>query len=108
MPGIQLPIGIDTVNPVPADFKYGPYASTATAIAAIPLALRFDGLTVQITGTGEYHWLAADLSNAGLIPKTGTGFLLPIVRYVYLVNDPSDAVRMGGSPSNTYTTYQTA
>jgi len=36
MPGVQLPIGIDTVNPVPADYKYGPYANTAAAIAAIP------------------------------------------------------------------------
>ena len=56
MPGIQLPIGIDTVNAVPADFKYGPYASTAAAIAAIPQVLRFDGLTVKITGLGEYWW----------------------------------------------------
>ena len=106
MAGIQLPIGIDTVNPVPADFKYGPYVDVATAVAAIPLALRFDGLTVQITGLGNYWWLAADLSNAGLVPKGS--FAPPIVRYVYLVQDASDAARMGGSSNNVYTTTQTA
>jgi hypothetical protein len=33
---------------------------------------------------------------------------LPIVRYVYLVRDASDALRMGGTASNVYTTFQTA
>ena len=109
MPGVQLPIGIDTVNPVPADYKYGPYANTAAAIAAIPQVLRYDGLTVQITGSGEYHWLAADLSDLGLIPKTGGGGAeLPIVHYVYLVEDASDAALMGGVGSNVYTTAQAA
>jgi hypothetical protein len=36
------------------------------------------------------------------------GSSLPIVRTVYLVQDVSDAVRMGGVASNTYTTFQTA
>jgi len=84
MPGIQLPIGIDTVNAVPADFKYGPYASTAAAIAAIPQVLRFDGLTVKITGLGEYWWLTADLTNTGLIPKTGGGGLTNPVCFLNL------------------------
>lgn len=70
---IQLPSGLDIVNPVPVDFKYGPYASTAAAKAAIPLALRYDGLTVQVTGTGEFHWLAADLTDPGLVAKGGSG-----------------------------------
>ena len=110
MPGVQLPIGIDTVNPVPADYKYGPYANTAAAIAAIPQVLRYDGLTVQITGTGEYHWLAADLTDPGLIPKTGgaSGAELPIAQYVYLENDASDQTRMGGTGSNVYITAQAA
>ena len=33
---------------------------------------------------------------------------IPIARYVYLVQDASDAARMGGTLSNTYTTFQTA
>jgi len=84
MPGIQLPIGIDTVNAVPADFKYGPYINTAAAIAAIPQVLRFDGLTVKITGLGEYWWLTADLTNTGLIPKTGGGGLTNPVCFLTL------------------------
>jgi hypothetical protein len=44
----------------------------------------------------------------GTLIQGGTGTSLPIVRYVYLVQDSSDAVRMGGTPSNTYTTFQTA
>jgi hypothetical protein len=44
----------------------------------------------------------------GTLIQGGTGTSLPIVRYVYLVRDSSDAVRMGGTPSNVYTTFQTA
>jgi hypothetical protein len=44
----------------------------------------------------------------GTLIQGGTGTSLAIVRYVYLVQDSSDAVRMGGTPSNTYTTFQTA
>lgn len=33
---------------------------------------------------------------------------LPIERYVYLVQDTSDATRMGGTAANTYTTFQAA
>lgn len=36
------------------------------------------------------------------------GVRKPVVRYVYLVQDLSDAARMGGTSDNTYTTYQTA
>lgn len=32
----------------------------------------------------------------------------PIVRYVYLIPDASDATRMGGTAANVYTTFQTA
>ncbi len=109
-PGLNLPYGIDPVNAVPVDANYGPYASVAAAKAAVPLALRYDGLTVQITGTGEYHWLDADLSDSGLVAKTGGGGGggLPKVRYVYLVQDASDATLMGDAVGNAYTTFQAA
>jgi hypothetical protein len=68
-PGLNLPFGIDPVNAVPVDAMYGPYASLAAARSAIPLSLRYDGLTVQITGLGNYYWTAADLSDTGLIAK---------------------------------------
>jgi len=97
MPGIQLPIGIDTVNPVPADFKYGPYATVAAAKAAILLALRFDGLTVQITGLGNYWWLAADLSDAGLTPKTAGGNAPVPITYAALLALQTGAVLISGT-----------
>lgn len=43
-----------------------------------------------------------------LIQASSLGTSLPIVRYVYLVQDPADALRMGGNAGNTYTTFQTA
>lgn len=109
-PGIQLPDGIDVLNPIPADKKYGPYASLAAAKAAIPQSLRYDGMTVQITGLGNYWWLQTDLTDSGLIPKNSGsgGSSLPIAKYVYLVEDPSDATLMGGAASNVYTTAQAA
>lgn len=73
MPSIQLPSGLDILNPVPVDFKYGAYANVADAKTAIPLALRYDGLTVMITGSGEYWWQQADLTDTGLLPKGGGG-----------------------------------
>jgi hypothetical protein len=72
---LELPFGIKVLDDTPLDALYGPYADTAAAIAAIPQAIRYDGLTVQITGTGEYHWLAADLSDTGLVVKGGGGSL---------------------------------
>ena len=44
----------------------------------------------------------------GTLIQGSSGTSLPIVRYVYLVQDSSDAVRMGDVASNTYTTFQAA
>ena len=108
MPGIQLPIGIETVNPVDADYKKGPWPTVAAALAGIPLPLRYNNLNFYVVGDpNEYYWLDTDLSNAGLLTRNNGG-ALPIVRYVYLVQDASDATRMGGTLSNVYTTFQTA
>lgn len=70
MAEFQLPISIDITNPIPVDKKYGPYSTVAAAKTAIPIAVRFDGLTVMITGSGEYWWRASDLTDTGLIQKT--------------------------------------
>jgi len=107
-PGLNLPYGIDPVNAVPVDSNYGPYADVAAAKAAVPQALRYDGLTVMITGTGEYWWLAADLSDSGLIVKSSPGMLLPVTRDVYLVGSSTEATRMGGASNNVYYTFQAA
>lgn len=85
-----------------------PYASVAAANAAIPITRRAIGLTVLIGGT-EY-WYQFGINDPDLVIKsaTGAGSSLPIVRYVYLVQDAGDATLMGGVPSNVYTTFQAA
>lgn len=110
-PGLNLPYGIDPVNPVPVDSKYGPYTDLAEAKSSIPLSLRYDGLTVNIIGTGEYWW-TSDLSDTGLAVKggggSGGGSELPIAAEVYLVGSATDQTRMGGTAANVYTTFQEA
>lgn len=70
----QLPIPIKLTNPTALDYYAGPWPSLAAARAAVPVPVRYDGLTVKIIGQGEYWWLEADLSDAGLITKsTGSG-----------------------------------
>jgi len=109
MPGIQLPIGIDTVNPVDADYKRGPWPSIAAGKAAIPLALRYNNLSFYVVGDpNEYYWLDTDLSDSGLLIRSSSSASIPKVRYVYLVQDASDALLMGGAANNVYTTSQTA
>ena len=67
---LTLPYSIKVNNPVPLDYYYGPWADVATAKSSVPEAIRYDGLTVMIAGVGEYHWLAADLTDTGLVAKT--------------------------------------
>lgn len=70
--GLELPEAIATVNPVANIHKaYGPYASVALAIAAIPANLRAVGLTVGIIESGkvrEYWWKEAT-TDVALVAK---------------------------------------
>lgn len=77
---------------------------------------KIDLTAVPNPPTGQFV-IAYDLDNvlkqkdsAGVITPIGGGGggTLPIVRYVYLVQDASDATLMGGITSNVYTTFQTA
>jgi hypothetical protein len=65
---VNLPGSIKVLNPFPLDYWRGPWANLAAAKAGVPLGARFDGLKVKITGDGEYWWLAADLTDTGLVP----------------------------------------
>jgi len=75
----ELPYPYRRTTPGPTDFYYTPlggalgYASHAQACAKVPPAMRSDGLTVLLTGKGEYWWLAPDFSDAGLVPKQSGG-----------------------------------
>lgn len=73
---VELPGSIKIVNPVPTDYTYGPFTTLAAARSAVPLALRYDGLTVQITGSGNYWWLNGDLTDTGLIVKIPVGTMV--------------------------------
>lgn len=88
-------------------YNYGPYASLAAAKTAIPLTERYDGLTVRVTGAGDYNWLQADLTDAGLIAKSSVSSLFT-ARAVYLVADANDVIKMGGAANNVYNTAQAA
>jgi len=84
-----------------------PYVSIAAANLAIPISQRALGLTVLI-GSDEY-WYKAGITDPDLVLKSIVGVAsLPIVQYVYLVADASDALRMGGVASNVYTDMQSA
>lgn len=74
MAGIQLPIGIETVNPVDADYKRGPWASIAAGLAGINIAVRYNNLSFYVIGDpNEYYWLDTDLSDAGLLTRSTGG-----------------------------------
>ena len=74
--GIQFsgPILVGLNQPV--DVKYGPYATTAAALAEIPLTMRHIGLTVGINdavnGLKEY-WFKDGTANADLVLKAEGG-----------------------------------
>lgn len=73
--GIELSAGIVVGAAKPVDAKYGPYASTAAALADIPAALRYSGLTVGVVfpdGVKEY-WFKLGTQDSNFIEKTTAG-----------------------------------
>ena len=72
--GIELSAGIVVGSNKPIDAKYGPYASTAAALAAIGSALRHKGLTVGIEASGAVveYWFRDGVANADLVEKITT------------------------------------
>ena len=70
---------------------------------------RKQSMLVFVISDLHFYQLQADLLTwTDLGTSLGGGFAPPVVRYVYLVAEISDALRMGGSANNTYTTFQTA
>lgn len=70
---------------------------------------RVQGMLVFVISDLHFYQLQTNLLTwTDLGTSLGGGFAPPIVRYVYLVQDASDAARMGGAVNNTYTTFQSA
>jgi hypothetical protein len=69
--GIELSAGIVVGAARPLDAKFGPYASTATALADIGPALRYKGLTIGIeSGTAVIeYWFRDGTTNADFVEK---------------------------------------
>lgn len=97
--GIQFsgPILVGLNQPV--DVKYGPYATTAVALAEIPLTLRHIGLTVAIndtaTGLKEY-WFKSGTANSDLVLKDSGGGST----YVHPTGDGNQHVPATGTTNN--------
>lgn len=71
MAKLELPDGIKIVNPKPVDAYYDndgvPYASVVAANAAIPVAIRYRGLTINVAG--EEYWYKAGTADINLVLK---------------------------------------
>jgi hypothetical protein len=75
--GLQLPFGIQPVNPVPVDAWSGPFSGTpdtleaalAVANAAIPTAVRFQSMEVRLIvgGTARKFWYRDGVSDGDLV-----------------------------------------
>ena len=73
---LELPFGIQPVNPVPVDFWSGPYTGALTqeaidsANSGIPSAVRFQSLEVRlvINGVAEKYWYATGIADTDLSP----------------------------------------
>jgi hypothetical protein len=69
--GIELSAGIVVGAAKPIDAKYGPYASTAAALADITSALRYKGLTIGIESGSAVveYWFRDGITNADFVEK---------------------------------------
>jgi len=84
-PGLELPFGIQPVNPVPVDAWSGPYSGSigndtiagalATANATIPSAIRFQSMEVRIVvaGIAYKYWYRNGVADSDLILFSSTG-----------------------------------
>lgn len=70
---LGFPFGFRVANPEPLDNKYGPYATTAAAIAAVLAGERYIGLTVNVAGV-EYWWKDATGDVDLVIKSMGGGW----------------------------------
>lgn len=72
---LNLPFGINVLNPKPLDAKYyntsgTAYTNTAQVISQLTSGLRYEGLTVNVAGT-EY-WFYGGVADGNLVAKVGS------------------------------------
>jgi len=73
--GLQLPFGIQPVNPVPVDTWSGPYSATtaldavALANSSIPAAIRFQSMEVRliVSGVAKKYWYRDGVADVNLV-----------------------------------------
>jgi hypothetical protein len=69
--GIQLSSGVVVGSPKPIDAKYGPYDTTALALADLSSGLRYQGLTVGIKSGNSVveYWFKDGVDNSHFVEK---------------------------------------
>lgn len=84
-PGLEIPFGVQPVNPVPVDSWSGPYSGSigndtfagalAAANASIPSAIRFQSMEVRIIVGGQAYkyWYRDGIADSDLIQFSGGG-----------------------------------
>jgi hypothetical protein len=106
-PGLQLPYGVQPVNPVPVDSWSGPYIASTLAVAlqdakdSIPLDVRFRSMEVRlvVNNVSFKYWFKNGTTDPDLIPfSAGATSSVNVVtgntnagnaadtNYIYLVN----------------------
>ena len=67
--GLQIPFGVQPVNPVPVDAWSGPYDSVEQALLSIPIEIRFPTMEVRVlSDTGnEIYWFRNGIGDGDLI-----------------------------------------
>lgn len=72
---LQLPFGIEVLNPLPVDEKYlkvgVPYTSILDVNTTIPIGIRHVGLTVNISG--DEYWYKNGINDVDLVVKSSGG-----------------------------------
>lgn len=79
--GLQLPYGLQPVNPAPVDAWSGPYigatplAAKAAALSAIPAGVRFQSMEVRliIGGVSKKYWFRDGTSDSDLVEFSAGG-----------------------------------
>lgn len=76
--GIELSAGIVVGAAKPIDAKFGPYATTAAALADIPATLRYKGLTIGIETGGQVaeYWFRGGTADSDFVLKNPTSSLI--------------------------------